>query len=45
VLIKINSEVAHTVKNDGKKDLDIISLSNRMFSKENPDTFSKILME
>lgn len=45
VLIKINSEVAHTVKNDGKKDLDIISLSNRMFSKANPDTFSKILME
>jgi len=45
VLIKINSEVAHAVKNDGKKDLDIISLSNRMFSEENPDTFSKILME
>ena len=45
VLIKINSEIAHTVKNDGRKDLEIISLSNRIFSKENPDTFSKILME
>ena len=44
VLIKMNSEIAHTVKNDGKKDLEIISLSNRIFSKENPDTFSKILM-
>ena len=45
VLIKINSEIAHTVENDGKKDLEIISLSNRIFSKENPDTFPKILME
>jgi dTDP-4-dehydrorhamnose 3,5-epimerase-like enzyme len=45
VLIKIDSEIAHTVKNDGKKDLEIISLSDRIFSKEAPDTFSKILME
>jgi len=45
VLIKINSGIAHTVKNDGKKDLEIISLSDRIFSKEKPDTFSRILME
>ena len=44
VLIKVNREIVHTVKNDGKKDLDIIALSSRLFSKENPDTFSKILL-
>ena len=45
VLIKINEGVAHTVKNIGNTDLEIIGLSNRRFSKESPDLFSKILLE
>ena len=45
VLVKIDSEIAHTVKNNGQKDLEIISLSNRMFSKENPDTYTRILIK
>jgi dTDP-4-dehydrorhamnose 3,5-epimerase-like enzyme len=44
VLIKVNEGVVHSVKNNGDKDLEIIALSNRIFSKETPDTFSKILM-
>ena len=44
VLIKINDEIAHSVKNNGNKDLEIIALANRIFSQENPDTFSKILL-
>ena len=38
VLIKVNEGVGHSVKNNGDKDLEIIALSNRIFSKENPDT-------
>jgi dTDP-4-dehydrorhamnose 3,5-epimerase-like enzyme len=45
VLIKINEEMAHSVKNIGDKDLEIIALSNRIFSKENPDTFYKDLLQ
>ena len=44
VLIKVNEGVGHSVKNNGGKDLEIIALSNRTFSKDNPDTFSKILL-
>jgi dTDP-4-dehydrorhamnose 3,5-epimerase-like enzyme len=44
VLIKIDEEVAHSVKNNGSKDLEIIALSNRVFPKENPDTFSMVLL-
>jgi len=44
VLIKVNEGVVHSVKNNGDKDLEIIALSNRIFSKENPDTYSKILL-
>ena len=44
VLIKVNEGVGHSVKNNGDKDLEIIALSNRTFSKDNPDTFSKILL-
>ena len=44
VLIKVNEGVVHSVKNNGDKDLEIIALSNRTFSKDNPDTFSKILL-
>jgi dTDP-4-dehydrorhamnose 3,5-epimerase-like enzyme len=44
VLIKINEEIAHSVKNNGDKDLEIIALSNRVFPKENPDTFSRVLL-
>ena len=44
VLVKINEGVVHSVKNNGDKDLEIIALSNRIFSKETPDTFSKILL-
>lgn len=43
-LIRVNEGIAHTVKNTGKTDLDIIALSNRIFSKENPDTFTRILL-
>ena len=45
VLIKVNEGIVHSVKNNGDKDLEIIALSNRIFSKENPDTFSKILLQ
>ena len=44
VLIKVNEGVVHSVKNNGDKELEIIALSNRIFSKETPDTFSKILL-
>ena len=44
VLVKVNEGIVHSVKNNGGKDLEIIALSNRVFSKENPDTFSKILV-
>jgi dTDP-4-dehydrorhamnose 3,5-epimerase-like enzyme len=45
VLIKINEGVAHTLKNNGDKDLELIALSNKGFSKENTDAFSRILIE
>jgi dTDP-4-dehydrorhamnose 3,5-epimerase-like enzyme len=44
VLIKVNEGVAHSVKNNGNKDLEIIALSNRIFPKENSDTTSRILL-
>ena len=45
VLIKINEKTAHSVKNNGEKDLEIIALSNRIFPKENPDIFYRDLLE
>ena len=44
VLIKVREGVVHSVKNTGDKNLEIIALSNRTFSRENSDTISKILM-
>jgi dTDP-4-dehydrorhamnose 3,5-epimerase-like enzyme len=44
VLIKVNEGVGHSVKNNGDKDLEIIALSDRIFSKEGSDTYSKILL-
>ena len=44
VLIKVNEGVVHSVKNNGDKELEIIALSNRIFSKETPDTYSRILL-
>lgn len=44
VLIKINEKMAHSVKNNGDKDLEIIALSNRIFPKENPDIFYRDLL-
>ena len=44
VLIKINERTAHSVKNNGDKDLEIIALSNRIFPKENPDIFYRDLL-
>jgi len=44
VLIKVNEGIVHSVKNNGDKDLEIIALSNRIFSKEDPDTFTRILL-
>ena len=45
VLIKVDEGIAHSVKNNGDKDLEIIALSNRIFSKENSDTVPRILIE
>ena len=45
VLVKINEGVVHSVKNNGDKELEIIALSNKIFSKENPDTISRILLQ
>jgi dTDP-4-dehydrorhamnose 3,5-epimerase-like enzyme len=44
VLIKVNEGVVHSVKNTGDKDLEIIALSNKIFSKESPDTYFKVLL-
>jgi len=44
-LIKVNEGIVHSVKNNGDKDLEIIALSNRIFSKENPDTFNRGLLQ
>jgi dTDP-4-dehydrorhamnose 3,5-epimerase-like enzyme len=44
VLIKVNEGVGHSAKNNGGKDLEIIALSDRIFSKESSDTDSKILL-
>jgi len=44
VLVKVNEGVVHSVKNNGNKDLEIIALSNRIFSKESSDTISRILL-
>ena len=44
VLIKVNEGIVHSVKNNGDKDLEIIAFSNRIFSKEDPDTFTRILI-
>jgi dTDP-4-dehydrorhamnose 3,5-epimerase-like enzyme len=44
VLIKVNKGIVHSVKNTGDKDLEIIALANRIFSKENSDTISTILL-
>ena len=44
VLIKINERTAHSVKNNGDKDLEIIALSNRIFPKENPDILYRDLL-
>lgn len=44
VLIKVNEGIAHSVKNTGQVDLEIIALSNRIFSKEKSDTVSKTLL-
>jgi dTDP-4-dehydrorhamnose 3,5-epimerase-like enzyme len=45
VLIKIHEGVAHALKNDGDTDLALIALSDKRFSKEDTDVFSRILME
>jgi len=44
VLIKVNEGIVHSVKNTGDRDLEIIALSNRIFSKEDTDTFARILL-
>jgi dTDP-4-dehydrorhamnose 3,5-epimerase-like enzyme len=45
VLIKINEGVAHALKNNGDKDLELIALSNKKFSKDNTDAVSRILIK
>ena len=45
VLIKINEGVAHALKNNGDGDLALIALSNKGFSKENTDAFTRILID
>ena len=44
VLIKIHEGVVHAVKNNGGKDLELIALSNKKSSKENTDSFSRLLI-
>lgn len=44
ILIKIHEGIVHSVKNNGNRDLEIIALSNRIFSKETSDTYSMILL-
>ena len=44
VLIRVNEGIVHSVKNTGHKDLEIIAFSQRIFSKEDPDTFTRILL-
>jgi dTDP-4-dehydrorhamnose 3,5-epimerase-like enzyme len=44
VLIKVNEGVVHSIKNNGDKDLEIIAFSERIFSKEDADTFTRILL-
>jgi len=44
VLIKVDEGVGHSVKNNGDKELEIIALSDRIFSKESSDTYSKTLL-
>ena len=44
VLIKVNEGIVHSVKNTGDKDLEIIALSNRIFSKEDPNITTRILL-
>lgn len=44
VLIKFNEGVGHSIKNNGDKDLEIIALADRIYSKEGSDTYSKILL-
>lgn len=45
VLIKIKEGVAHTLKNDGDRDLELIALSNRRFSRISTDAFPRVLIE
>ena len=45
ILIKVNERIAHSIKNNGDKDLEIIAFSNRIFSKEDPDTFYRDLLQ
>jgi len=44
VLIKVNEGIVHSVKNNGDKDLEIIAFSQKIFPKEDPDTFTRILI-
>jgi len=44
VLIKVNEGIVHSIKNNGHKDLEIIAFSQKIFPKEDPDTFTRILL-
>jgi len=44
VLIKVKEGIVHSIKNNGQKDLEIIAFSQKTFPKEDPDTFTRILL-
>ena len=45
VMINIPEGVVHALKNTGDRNMELIALSNNKYTKENADTFSKILIE
>jgi dTDP-4-dehydrorhamnose 3,5-epimerase-like enzyme len=44
LMIKVNEGIVHSVKNTGDRDLEIIALSNRIVSKEDPDISTRVLL-
>jgi dTDP-4-dehydrorhamnose 3,5-epimerase-like enzyme len=41
VLIEVEPQASHAIKNDGSVDLHIISLSNRRYNPEHPDAYPR----
>ncbi len=45
LLIKIQSEVVHAIKNTGTTPLELVSFSNKRYNPQSPDTFRHILLK